>query len=77
MKDQTPTRTEELIEAHPWLTQDQAYALIAYQLSHFMERHSHVSDVQGLLSNWVCIACNMDKDWVKDRLAVAAEWSLF
>ena len=76
MKDQTPTRTEELLEAHPWLTEDQAYALIADRYSFFLERYKN-NDTQALLSNWVAIACKMDTAWVKDRLAVAAEWSLF
>lgn len=71
------SRSQELGQAHSWLTIEQRHALIAYQYSFFLEKYSHVSDIQILMDNWIMIATKMPSDWVKDRLAVAAEWSLF
>lgn len=68
-----PSRTQQLTDAHPWMTSDQAHSVVALKLSEFLERYPN-NDTQVLLDNFIAIAIASDEHWMRDRVAQAAEW---
>ena len=66
----TPTRTEQILGAHPWMKATEAHALLAYNYSVLSEAFRW-SNTEGLLNDFTTSICRANEHYVRNKLSVA------
>ena len=69
----TPSRTEQLLNAHPWMKATGAHALLAYNYSVLSEAFRW-SNTEGLLNEFTTSICRASEHHVMNKLALAREY---
>ena len=68
-----PSRTEQILSAHPWMKATEAHALLAYNYSVLIETFRW-SNTEGLLNDFTASICRASEHHVKDKLALVLEY---
>ena len=66
----TPSRTEQILGAHPWMKATEAHALLAYNYSVLSEAFRW-SSTEGLLNDFTTSICRANEHYVRNKLSVA------
>ena len=69
----TPTRTEQILSAHPWMKAAEAHALLAYNYSVLSEAFRW-SNTEGRLNDFTTSICRASEHHARNKLALALEY---
>ena len=69
----TPSRTEQILGAHPWMKATEAHALLAYNYSVLSEAFRW-SNTEGLLNDFTASICRASEYHVRNKLELALEY---
>ena len=73
MNDNTQSLSAQITTAHPWLSSEDAHALIAYKMSLLMDTDSY-GLISYKLDEYVSHIKSTTEHHVRDQLAIVNEW---